>query len=375
MYSGPVLALVASVLFTCAASHAAPVRSLLEARHASVVMQEWDPSGASASLATILTYDLGHDVSEKKVAYEMLRKTQVDRVQDRGGFSLLDMKRFAAARGFRADGYGDMSNGHLLRMAPVIVSFGTGGQDQFVVFNGVRAGRALIADPAFGNRSMAFDDFVQRWKGRIGFVVRDPRAKRRSNHEDAAGVRDEMVRTSLDSAALIPLREDQLAQLRAGSFETFASSQDAAQPAEFAVRAQATGNAETRFAAPVPASSIATTSTRAPATAPAAIAPSGVVLVPPTAATNPAIVPPPAPAIVPPSTPAIVPPSTSAIVPPTVTLPLASPPAIPAIPPVVPSTPTLPPVVPSIPPAVTAPVRPVVPPVRVDAPVRIPRLS
>src|SRR5690242_10352026 len=81
-----------------------PVRSLLEIRQANVIIQQWDASCGAAALATLLTYHLGNAVSERAVAQAMLGKTDPLRVKHRGGFSLLDLKRYAEARGFQADG-------------------------------------------------------------------------------------------------------------------------------------------------------------------------------------------------------------------------------------------------------------------------------
>ena len=81
----------------------APVRSLLEIRQENVVVQQWDVSCGAAALATLLTYHVGEPVSEKAAAQAMLGKTDALRVKVRGGFSLLDLKRYAEARGFEAD--------------------------------------------------------------------------------------------------------------------------------------------------------------------------------------------------------------------------------------------------------------------------------
>src|SRR5436190_231271 len=73
-----------------------PVRSLLEMRQERVVIQHWDNSCGAAALATILTYDRDYPVTEEQVARGMLRQIDPLRVKHRGGFSLLDMKRYAA---------------------------------------------------------------------------------------------------------------------------------------------------------------------------------------------------------------------------------------------------------------------------------------
>jgi predicted double-glycine peptidase len=77
-----------------------PVRSLLEFRQDRVIVQKWETSCAAAAVATVLTFSQNDPVSEKFVAQRMLRSTDPIKVKIRGGFSLLDMKRFIETRGF-----------------------------------------------------------------------------------------------------------------------------------------------------------------------------------------------------------------------------------------------------------------------------------
>src|SRR5207247_6181933 len=82
-----------------------PVRSLLEIRQEGVIVQKWETSCAAAALATVLTFSQNDPVSEKVVAQGMLRSTDPIKVKVRGGFSLLDMKRFVETRGFKGAAY------------------------------------------------------------------------------------------------------------------------------------------------------------------------------------------------------------------------------------------------------------------------------
>jgi len=143
-------------------------------RREGVIVQLWDTSCGAAALATVLTYALDHPVSEHTVAREMLRRTEPLRVKTRGGFSLLDMKRFAESRGFSAAGYRGLGLDELLAMTSPIVPIDEYGAAHFVVVRGVRDGEVEIADPAFGNRLMSRARFADVWKGGIGFVVTRP---------------------------------------------------------------------------------------------------------------------------------------------------------------------------------------------------------
>jgi uncharacterized protein len=159
---------------------AEPVRSLLEIRHERVVVQEWDLSCGAAALATVLNYQLGDPVSEKEVALGLMhRKEYVDDpklVTRREGFSLLDLQRYVEQRGYVGLGYGKLRLDTLVQRAPAIIPVTFNGYNHFVVFRGIRGNRVLIADPAWGNRTLTIDEFEDAWLtypefGRVGFVV------------------------------------------------------------------------------------------------------------------------------------------------------------------------------------------------------------
>lgn len=153
---------------------AEPVRSLIEMRHEGVVIQQWDISCGAAALATVFTYDLKIPVTERHVAEDMLRRTDPLRVRVRGGFSLLDMKRYAELWAYSAEGFRGLSFEELLAMRSPIVPIEEYGNPHFVVVRGLRQGKVDIADPAFGNRLMSIEDFKEVWQTGLGFVVLGP---------------------------------------------------------------------------------------------------------------------------------------------------------------------------------------------------------
>src|SRR5688500_4242913 len=161
----------AGLLLLAGAAQAQPVLSLPEIRPEGVVVQQWDSSCGAAALATALTYAVKDPVSERTVAEGMLRRTDPLRVRVRGGFSLLDMKRFAENRGYSAAGFRDLSLDELLRMQSPIVPIAEHGSPHFVVVRGLRDGALDIADPAFGNRKISVERFAAVWQNGIGFVL------------------------------------------------------------------------------------------------------------------------------------------------------------------------------------------------------------
>jgi predicted double-glycine peptidase len=150
---------------------AKPVRSLMDLRDDRLVRQQWDLSCGAAVVATLLTYQLGAPVTERQAALGMLRAGDVQLIRARLGFSLLDLKRFAASRGFEAEGYGDLTLDELVAMAPAAAPMLVFGFGHFVVVRGRIGDRLLLADPAFGNRTITVQEFLKSWPSHIGFVV------------------------------------------------------------------------------------------------------------------------------------------------------------------------------------------------------------
>ena len=177
------------------------VRSLLELRQEKVVIQQWDVSCGAAALATILNYQHSDSVSEKTIAEAMLRRTDPLRVKFRGGFSLLDLKRFAESRGYTADGYSDVSIENLVEFGPSIVPITLNGYDHFVVFRALVGNQVLISDPAFGKRILKLERFQEDWLGNLAFVVSRPDGGSSANRlapepSDFVRPRDAMLRNA-----------------------------------------------------------------------------------------------------------------------------------------------------------------------------------
>ena len=158
-------ALLISQMLPAAAQQ--PVTSLLEMRQDRVVVQKWDISCGAAALATVLNYQHGDPISEREIAAALIGREEYlanpDLVRSRLGFSLLDLKRFVDQRGYRGIGYGDLEFGDLLDLAPVLVPVNLNGYPHFVVFRGMKGNRVLLADPAFGNRTMLAVKFESAW--------------------------------------------------------------------------------------------------------------------------------------------------------------------------------------------------------------------
>ena len=151
------------------------VRSLKEIREEGVVRQRWDISCGAAALSTVLTYDFKDATPESAIVVWILHRVDPIKVRTRGGFSLLDLKRFAQARGYSAEAFSGMSIEELaLQKTSVITPIRLKGFDHFVVVKGIEGGRVVMADPGFGNVTMKVDRFRELWKNGIAFVVHPP---------------------------------------------------------------------------------------------------------------------------------------------------------------------------------------------------------
>jgi predicted double-glycine peptidase len=157
------------------------VRSVLELRRTGVMIQKWDLSCAAAALGTLLQYEFGEALTEREIAHGLVSRSEYiehpDLVRIRQGFSLLDLKRYAEAHGYQGLGYPDLTLSDLIDEAPIIVPINALGYNHFVIFRGIMGDRVLLADPAWGNRTMTIDKFRNMWidygepMGHIGFVI------------------------------------------------------------------------------------------------------------------------------------------------------------------------------------------------------------
>lgn len=157
------------------------VRSFKELRQEGVVIQRLDYSCGAAAMATVLSAFFGDTVTEDEVIgfifiHGQTPEEGLKRYFRRKGFSLLDLKRYAEFRGYRAAGYKEMVLEDLVEIlrdqqVPVLVSISPFGYDHFVVVQGIQGNRIYLADPALGKITYPLGRFVDMWVDGIGFVV------------------------------------------------------------------------------------------------------------------------------------------------------------------------------------------------------------
>lgn len=136
-----------------------------------VVRQAYDYSCGSAALTTVLDYYLGRNFQERQVMEGLLRFGETERIVQRRGFSLLDMKRLVTALGHPSGGFKAEASDLEELDHPAIAPIEYAGFKHFVVIRAVYDGRVYVADPALGNISFTLHRFLEIWDNNVLFIV------------------------------------------------------------------------------------------------------------------------------------------------------------------------------------------------------------
>jgi predicted double-glycine peptidase len=152
-----------------------PVKSVLDRRYDGVIRQKFDFSCGSAALAGLLRYQYGEPIDETAAFRGMWAAGDREQIR-RLGFSLLDMKRFLAQRGLRANGYAVGLEKVAEGATPGIALINVKGYKHFVVVKGVSPTEVLVGDPSTGLQTMTRAQFMKQWNG-VYFVI-DPRDRK-----------------------------------------------------------------------------------------------------------------------------------------------------------------------------------------------------
>jgi len=136
-----------------------------------IVRQAYDYSCGSAALTTILQHYLGRNFQERQVMEGLLHYGENERIVERRGFSMLDMKRLVTALGFPAGGFKAEMQDLIDLDHPAIVPIQYAGYKHFVVVKTVENDRVFIADPSKGNLTFTIERFKEAWDQNVLFVV------------------------------------------------------------------------------------------------------------------------------------------------------------------------------------------------------------
>lgn len=157
--------------FGAGGAYHVPITTLQELKFRTVIRQKYDFSCGSAALASLLTYHYGVPTKETSVFSDMWEHGDRPKIE-KEGFSMLDMQQYLARHGLKANGFRSTLDRLAKADVPGIVLLKLHGYLHFVVVEGLKDGRVLIADPASGTRAMSDADFKEAWNG-IYFVVLD----------------------------------------------------------------------------------------------------------------------------------------------------------------------------------------------------------
>lgn len=151
--------------------------TLQQLKFRTVIRQKYDFSCGSAAIASLLSFHYGIPTKEMTVFSSMWKHGNRRKIE-KEGFSMLDMKKYLARRGLRSNGFRSTLDRVAKAGVPGIVLLDLGGYLHFVVVEGVKQGRVLIADPATGTRTMSAEDFKKAWNGIYFVVLNDVREAR-----------------------------------------------------------------------------------------------------------------------------------------------------------------------------------------------------
>jgi predicted double-glycine peptidase len=146
-----------------------------ELKFKNIVHQAYDYSCGSAALVTILKYHLGLDVTEQQSMEGMMAFGEKDKIIERRGFSLLDMKRYLASIHVQSAGFHAEMSDLLTLDSPGIVPIDYAGFKHFVVLRGVRGGLVFLADPSAGNITFSVEEFATLWDRNTLFIAYPPK--------------------------------------------------------------------------------------------------------------------------------------------------------------------------------------------------------
>lgn len=147
------------------------VEPLVVQKFRNVVRQQYDYSCGSAALTTLLDFYLGRNFQERQVMEGLLRFGETERIVQRRGFSLLDMKRLVTALGHPSGGFKAEAKDLIALDHPAIAPIEYAGFKHFVVIRSVHEGRVYVADPALGNLSFTLERFLDIWDNNVLFIV------------------------------------------------------------------------------------------------------------------------------------------------------------------------------------------------------------
>ena len=145
------------------------VTTMMGLRHSHVQLQERDFSCGAASLTSIFKFYLDYPTREIDVIQGLFALAKehgtLEKVIQRRGFTLLDLKKYAESKGFKTSAF-KLEFSDLVELGePALVPIIPSGYKHFVVFRGADDKYVYLADPSFGNLTQTIEEFKHDWYG------------------------------------------------------------------------------------------------------------------------------------------------------------------------------------------------------------------
>jgi len=151
------------------------IRPLTEIQNDRLIKQAYDYSCGSSALATLLRYHFGENLNEKQVIQGMLHYGDIEKIQRRRAFSLLDMKKFVSKLGYRGIGYKAKIEDLMELDEPGIIPIKIFDYRHFTVLKGIHKGHIFLVDPWRGHSSYSLSQFQNMWYNNVIFIVYPPK--------------------------------------------------------------------------------------------------------------------------------------------------------------------------------------------------------
>ena len=123
------------------------VKPVSDFKYQNLVRQAFDYSCGSAALTTVLNQYLGRQFDERQIMEGLLRFGETEKIVERRGFSLLDMKRLATALGHPSGGFRAKFEDVQKLDHPAIVPIHYGGFKHTWSLDGIRLGNRRRCSP------------------------------------------------------------------------------------------------------------------------------------------------------------------------------------------------------------------------------------
>jgi len=151
------------------------VQSWSELNNKNVIMQQFDYSCGAASLATIMRYYFGEDVSELSLMEEIntIFSDQEMSVIEESGLSFLELEKIAESKGYQTASVRLTVAALKELKGPVLVFVEPDGYKHFAILRGVVEDRVFLADPSRGNIRLSLQDFLKEWSGNTFVLGKD----------------------------------------------------------------------------------------------------------------------------------------------------------------------------------------------------------